>query len=313
MNADSLKVALVQMAPIWLHRQATIDKILLRLDDCAAKGAQLAVFGEGLLPGYPFWLEHTGGAAFENRRQKDWYAHYVDQAVDLGAGHLNRVCQAARQHRLSLYLGIIERAPRRGDSLYASLVHVDRDGQIVSVHRKLRPTHEERLAWSQGDGNGLKVHPMGRFMLGGLNCWENWMPLARSSLYAQGENVHIAVWPGNRRNTQDITRFIARELRGYVISVSGLLQRDELSSDLPHHADLLAELPEVMANGGSCVAAPDGSWLLEPQTGEAVFTVELQRREIDRARQSFNPVGHYARPDVFDLRVDCRRQGENDV
>ena len=171
------------------------------------------------------------------------------------------------------------------------------------------PTYEERLVWSPGDGHGLRTHRLGEFTVGALNCWENWMALSRVALYGQGENLHLALWPGALRNTQDITRFIAQESRSYVISVSGLLKREHISGELPH-ADHLRQLaPEVMANGGSCVAGPDGQWLLPPIVDEeGLWTVDLDLNAVLRERQNFDPTGHYSRPDVTRLHVDRERQ-----
>ena len=204
----------------------------------------------------------------------------------------------------------MERAANRGGhSLYCSLVYIDANGEIGSVHRKLMPTHEERLVWAIGDGHGLRTHELGPFTVGGLNCWENWLPLARASLYAQGENLHVAVWPGNERNTTEITRFVARESRSFVVSVSGLMRKTDIPDDLPH-ADLLFETADdVMANGGSCVAGPDGEWLLEPATGEEVLRIaELDHGLVLEERHSLVVAGHYSRPDVTKLVVDRKRQ-----
>ena len=198
---------------------------------------------------------------------------------------------------------------RGGHSLYASLVYIDREGQIQSVHRKLQPTYEERLTWSPGDGNGLVTHKLKQFTVGGLNCWENWMPLPRTALYAQGENLHIAVWPGNDFNTKDITRFIARESRSYVISVSSLMRKTDFPEATPHLQEILAKAPDILAKGGSCIASPDGEWLLEPvlhKEGLIVATLDFDR--IYQERQNFDPVGHYSRPDVTKLSINRDRQ-----
>jgi nitrilase len=308
-TSNTLRVAMAQIAPIWLDRMATTDRIVLAVGDAARQGAKLVVFGEGLLPGYPFWVEHTDGARFEDDLQKSLYAHYCEQAVVVAHGHLDAICDAARTHALWVALGMIERADDRGGhSLCCSLVLIDDAGEIRNVHRKLVPTYEERLVWSPGDGAGLRTFDIGPFKVGGLNCWENWMPLPRAALSAQGENLHIAVWPGSVRNTEDITRFIAREGRSYAISVSGLLRRGDIAASHPH-ADLLRErLPEICANGGSAIAGPDGRWVLPPQSGEGVFVADLDLREVYRERQNFDPVGHYARPDVLSLKLNRRRQ-----
>jgi len=205
---------------------------------------------------------------------------------------------------------VMERAgDRGGHSVYCSMVYVDATGTIGSVHRKLMPTHEERLVWAIGDGNGLRTHKLGAFTAGGLNCWENWLPLARASLYADGEDLHVAIWPGNVRNTEDITRFIARESRSFVVSVSGLMRKTDIGADLPH-ADLLKKVADdLMADGGSCVAAPNGEWLLEPQSGdEALYIVELDHARVLEERHSLDVAGHYSRPDVTRLVVNRKRQ-----
>jgi len=306
----TLRVALAQIAPAWLDRDATLAKVVEWIGRAAAEGAQLVVFGEALVPGYPFWVERTDGARFESELQKSLYAHYLDQGVCIEDGGLGTVCTAARNAGIAVYLGIMERArDRGGHSLYCSMVYVDPEGRIGSVHRKLMPTHEERLVWAIGDGHGLRTHGLGPFTLGGLNCWENWLPLPRASLYAQGEDLHVAIWPGNRRNTQDITRFLAQEGRAYVVSVSGLMRREDIDPGLPHADLLIGAADAVMADGGSCVAAPDGSWVLEPVTGrEALEIVEIDHRRVLEARHSLDPAGHYSRPDVTRLVVDRRRQ-----
>ncbi|MDJ0938261.1 MAG: carbon-nitrogen hydrolase family protein [Woeseiaceae bacterium] len=314
MTGSTISVALAQIAPVWLDRVATTEKIVDRIIEAANGGADLVVFGEALLPGYPFWVERTDGARFNSELQKSLYAHYVEQSVVIDRGDLDAICSAAAEHSIAVYVGTMERASDRGGhSLYCSMVYVDRAGEIGSVHRKLMPTYEERLVWASGDGNGLRTHPLGPFTVGGLNCWENWLPLPRAALYAAGEDLHVAIWPGSRRNTEDITRFIALESRSFVVSVSGLMRESDIGDDVPH-ADLLKENADaVMANGGSCVAAPTGEWLLEPETEvESLRIVELDHRVVLEERQNLDVVGHYSRPDVTRLLVDRTRQATAD-
>ncbi len=310
MTPDRIVVALAQIAPVWLDRAATLAKIADSIREAGHAGARLVAFGEGVLPGYPFWVEHTGGARFESPVQKELFAHYVEQSVDIGAGDLAPLCDAARDARVFAVVGCIERDRARGHSVFCSLVLIDDTGAIRNVHRKLVPTHEERLVWSPGDGAGLETFVFGRFRLGALNCWENWMPLARSSLYAQGEDLHVAIWPGSARNTELITPFIAREGRSFAVSVSALMRREDIPDSAPH-ADLLREkLPAMPADGGSCIAGPDGRWVVPPRVGEeALLIAELDHARVREERQSFDPFGHYSRPDVLELRVDRRRRG----
>lgn len=308
-DRDTLTVGLAQIAPVWLDRDATLAKVVDWIGRAAAQGCGFVAFGEALVPGYPFWIEHTDGARFESVVQKDIHAHYLDQAVQIEAGHLDEVREAAATHGIAVMLGIIERpSDRGGHSAYCSRVHVGADGRIASVHRKLMPTYEERLSWAPGDGHGLQVHLVGPFTVGGLNCYENWMPLSRAALYAQGEDLHVALWPGNLRNTEDTTRFLAREGRSYVLAVSGLMRRGDVPPDSPAAA-MLERCPDVLADGGSCIAGPDGTWVVPPVTGrEDLLVATISHREVRRERQNFDQAGHYARPDVTRLVVDRRRQ-----
>jgi nitrilase len=298
------------MAPVWLDREATLTKIVRHVRRAAEAGCRLVAFGEAVLPGYPFWIERTDGARFDSPVQKVLHAHYMQQAVQIETGHLQPVCDAAAESGIAVYVGCIERAADRGGhSLYCSLVYIDAQGAIQSVHRKLMPTYEERLTWAIGDGHGLRTHRLGAFAVGGLNCWENWMPLARAALYGLGEDLHVAAWPGGIHNTADITRFMAKEGRSYVLSASGLMRKCDFPADTPHLELILANSGEVLANGGSCIAGPDGEWLAEPLVGEeGLIVATVDHRRVRAERQNFDPVGHYARPDVLRLNVNRERQ-----
>ena len=239
----------------------------------------------------------------------------MDQAVQIEAGHLDEVCAVAKQTSTALYLGIIEKALNRGGhSLYCTMVYIDKSGEICSVHRKLMPTYEERLTWSPGDGHGLKVHQLGAFTVGGLNCWENWMPLPRAALYGQGEDLHVAIWPGGYNNTHEITRFMAQEGRSFVMSVGGLMRPEDFPKNTPYLKEILAGCKtDFLANGGSCLSGPDAKWVIEPQIEkEGVFYAVIDHVKVREERQNFDPVGHYSRPDVTRLTVDRRRQSTVD-
>ncbi|MEE4161289.1 MAG: carbon-nitrogen hydrolase family protein [Woeseiaceae bacterium] len=310
MASTRLTIALAQVAPAWLDRAATTDKVSSWIDRAADEGADLVCFGEALLPGYPFWVERTDGARFESALQKRLYAHYAEQAVVIERGDLGPLRARCRARAIACYLGTIERAADRGGhSLYCSMVYIDAKGDIRSVHRKLQPTYEERLVWAMGDGHGLCTHSLGAFTVGGLNCWENWLPLARAALYGQGEDLHVAIWPGSLCNTEAITRFIARESRSFVVSVSGLMRKSDIGDHLPEAELLKDTADEIMANGGSCAAGPDGEWLLEPVVDEELLSIiEIDHARVLEERQNLDVAGHYSRPDVTRLVVDRRRQ-----
>ena len=307
---NSITVGLAQIAPVWLNREGTLEKIAEYVSTAGDRKVDLVTFGEALLPGYPFWLDKLNGAAFNSKTQKTIHAHYMDEAINIESGHLDPLCKLAKQKSIAIYLGIIERpSDRGGHSLYCSIVYIDKEGDIKSIHRKLMPTYEERLSWSPGDGHGLVTHPLPPFTVGGLNCWENWMPLARAAMYAQGEDLHVSIWPGNKRNTERLIPMIAEESRSYVIGVSGLFRREDIHKDFPFAEEMRTVTTETLANGGSCLAAPDGSWVIEPFVNEEKLEVaEIHHRLVREERQNFDPSGHYARPDVLKLRINKERQ-----
>ena len=272
---DQLTIGLAQIAPVWFDREKTLAKVASNIRDACGCGVQLVAFGEALVPGYPFWLEYSRITEFNSAFHKRFHAEYLNQAVSIERGDLNSICDLARERGTAVYLGIIERPNDRRQECLASLVYIRKDGEIGSVHRKLMPTYDERMTWANGDGHGLRTHELGTVTVGGLNCWENWMPLARTALYAQGEDLHIAVWPGCKRNTKDITRFIAFESRSFVASVSSLMRRSDLPAGLPGIETIIANAPDVLADGGSCIAGPDGEWVVEPFCNEE----KLDRRD----------------------------------
>jgi nitrilase len=295
-----MKVAAAQIAPVFLDRLATIEKVCEWIARAGSEGVDLVCFGETLIPAYPFWLCRTDGAQFEDAGQKAAHAQYLDQGVVIDRD-LAPVYEAAKAASCSVVVGVAE---RHGHTIYCSRVMISSSGSLLSVHRKLMPTYEERLAWGTGDGAGLVTHEIGEFTVGALNCWENWMPLARTALYQQGENLHVMLWPGCLRLTQDITRFAAKEGRNFVISASALIRRSDIPADFPL-VDQLDESEDWYYDGGSCIAGPDGEWIVEPVLHEeTLVTAEIELQKVYEERQNFDPTGHYSRPDVLKLTVN---------
>lgn len=300
-----MRVAAAQTHQAWGDPEAGTKRVLEWLGRAAEEDVDLVAFGETFLSGYPFWVSRTDGARFDAADQKAAYAFYLDRAVEADGPELGQIEEAVRDLGVFTYLGITE---RRGGTVYCSLVGLDPSRGLVSLHRKLRPTYEERLVWGAGDGHGLRVHPVGDARVGGLSCWENWMPQARHALYAQGETLHVAVWPGGSSLTRDATRFIALESRSFVLSAGALLSPEDVAADFPLRDAALEGAGALMYDGGSCIAAPDGSWVVEPVSGEERLVVaDVNLARVREERQNFDPAGHYGRPDVFEVRVDRRR------
>lgn len=304
-----MKIAAAQLSPVWLDARATTDLVCDWIQRAAKEGASLVVFGETFLPGYPFWVDYRGASGFFDEVQREVFARYLEAAVRADGPELAQIAEVAKQAGIYVYLGVAERGVGNASgTVFCTLVAVDpRDG-VVNMHRKLMPTHGERLVWGRGDGHGLRVQELpGGWHVGGLNCWENWMPQARHAIYAGGAELFIALWPGAVRNTVDITRFTAIEGRCYVLSVGATLRPEDLPVDFPL-GETGAPQGEPRFDGGTALAGPTGDWIIEPVANEnGLFTAELDLTEVRRARQLFDATGHYSRPDVFRVEVNRRR------
>ncbi|MEE2768788.1 MAG: carbon-nitrogen hydrolase family protein [Actinomycetota bacterium] len=302
-----MRIAAVQAAPVYLNRAATVDLVVSRIGEAAAGGAEVVAFPETFVPGYPIWIDATNSSAWENPDQQAAFAWYVDQAVEINGPGFVPVVEAVRDAGVFTYVGVVERSTS-GGSVYCSLVAIDPASGVVSVHRKLKPTFGERLVWADGDGAGLVAHDHKGVRLTGLNCWENWMPLARTAMYTTGAMLHVAAWPGSAHLTEDITRFIAKEGRMFVVSVGAVYEATNVPTDFPLSEAIKAAGPRFH-NGGTCIAGPDGQWVVEPiRNEETIVYADLDLSEVHKQRQNFDPTGHYARPDVFRLKVNRSRR-----
>jgi nitrilase len=303
---EPVTVACAQVEPVVLDRDATIEKLAGTAAEAAANGARIVVFPEAVVPAYPssVWAKALAGWAEDGA--KEAFALLAREAVEVPGRAERRLGEIAREHELWLVTGVTERDPRRSGTLYNTLLYHGPDGELALRHRKLVPTNHERLVWGPGDGSGLETveTPYGR--LGGLICWENYMPLARFALYEAGVELYVASTADDGEAWQSTLVHIAREARAFVIAPSHFQRAAAYPEDFPLRR--LLEGQDVIGRGGSAILGPDGAYLAGPLwEEEGVLYAELDPARLDEERQRFDPVGHYHRPDVLGFELLKRR------
>ena len=302
---QSFKVAVVQAAPVFFNREATIEKTCSLILEAAAQDAKLILFPEAFIPAYPRGLSF--GTVVGNRSaagRRTWQRYWAN-AVDVSGPAIETLGEAARQAGVYLAIGVIERDNQFSQgTLYCTLLYFGPDGQLLGKHRKLKPTGAERLIWGEGDGSTLTVIDTELGKIGGLICWENYMPLARMAMYSKGVELYLAPTADARDTWQATLRHIACEGRCFVLGCNQFLTKDMYPSDL-EVLDELDEQPDVMCRGGSVIISPFGEVLAGPLFDqEGMLFAELDLSEVVRSKFDFDVVGHYARPDVFQLVVN---------
>jgi nitrilase len=299
---ERVTAACVQVEPAIFDRAGSIDIVAERTAEAAAGGAQLVVFPETFIPAYPSstWAKALAGWAEPGAREA--FALLHRESLELASPDAERLAATAREHGVWLVVGVNEADPERSATLYNSLLYYSPEGELALHHRKLVPTNHERLVWGQGDGRGLRAieTPLGR--LGGLICWENYMPLARFALYESGVEVYIASTADDGDSWQATLKHIALESRSFVIAPSHFQRASSYPDDFPLRG--LLEGRDLLGRGGSAILGPDGSYLAGPLYGEeGILYAELDPDLLLQARQRFDPAGHYHRPDVLKLTV----------
>ncbi len=297
-----MTVACVQVEPVILDREATIDKLDQLCAEIAAAGARLAVFPEAFIPAYPSSVWARALAGWGDGRAKAAFARLARESVAVPGPAADRLGEIARRHALWLVTGVTEIDPSRPGTLYNTLLYHAPDGRLAQRHRKLVPTNHERLVWGPGDGGGLRAIGTDIGRLGGLICWENYMPLARFSLYESGVEIYIASTADDDDEWQATLVHIARESRSFVVSPCHFQRAAGYPEDFPLR-ELLSD-QDLIGRGGSAILAPDGSYLAGPLFGEeGILYAELDPVRLLEERQRFDPAGHYHRPDVLRLAV----------
>jgi nitrilase len=305
-----LKVAIVEAAPVFMNLDASLARAIEFIGEAAAQGAKLVVFGETWLPGYPAWLDYCPSAALWNHEPtKEVFAEQRRNSLTVPSRETEMLAQAAKAHQTVLVIGINERVaagPGNG-TLYNSLLTFDSDGSLVNHRRKLIPTYTERMVWGQGDGTSLAAVDTSVGRVGGLICWEHWMPLARQVLHDSGEHIHIAVWPTVHEMHQIASRHYAFEGRCFVLAAGLLMKVRDLPPQLPVATELSDKPDHLLLRGGSAIIGPDGKYLVEPVFDEErIVVAELHLDKIDKERMTLDVSGHYQRPDLFELKINAK-------
>jgi nitrilase len=296
------KVAAVQAAYTLMDQKACLARAVDLVHQAAAAGAQIVVLPEAFIPGTPIWIDSQPIWDGDD----DWYALLVDQAVVVPGPATDALGAAARDTGTYLVIGVEEREPH-GTTIYNTVLYFGPDGRLLAKHRKLMPTGSERTVWGMGDGSTLPVvdTPFGR--LSGLTCWENFMPLARFHLYAQGVDIWAAPTLASGEGWTATMRHIALEARCYVIGVNPCLRADQIPADFPHRDRVWPADKTWVEPGNSIIVSPTGEILAGPaKHEETILTADIDLAVLRAARRYFDPVGHYHRPDIFQLLVDAR-------
>jgi len=294
-------VAAVQASPVFLNKEATIEKACKLIGEASSQGAALCVFPETWVPGYPFWAGRVAHK-FGHRILKKVYARLYTNSVDDSGPEVDRLGKAAKQGNIFVAIGVNERTTT--GTLYNSILFFGNNGQLLGKHRKLVPTFNERMVWAHGDGSTLQVFDTEIGKISGLICWEHWMPLARYTLYSDGEQVHASLWPGLSEISLLACRTMAFEGRTFVVASGTYLTKDIIPDDF-EIKDELTDLPDVLFRGGSCIVGPDGGLLTDPvYDRETIVYADIDLARVYEEKQTLDVVGHYSRPEVFKLHVN---------
>lgn len=313
-----INVALVQEPPVFLNLRASIERAASLIADAANRGAQLIAFGETWLPGYPVWLDESPAAALWNHPPaKALFGTLFDNSLAIPSPEFDRLRNAAREAQAFVVIGAHE---QRGGTLYNTILYFAPNGELVHLHRKLVPTYTERLIWGRGDGSTLAVFdsPLGR--IGGLVCWEHWMPLLRAAMHAKNELIHVAQWPAVKELHMIASRHYAFEGQCFALAAGSILSKGDVldgfhSLELGTHPgrELLEAIPgesgRLLMNGGSAVIAPSTEFLAGPLCDQpGILQADLHPELATQGRLTIDTDGHYSRPDIFRLEVDERER-----
>ena len=307
---DNITAAIIQAEPIYYDLSGTMEKAISLIHEAVNKGANLITFGETWFPGYPVWLDICSDMGlWDYAPTKEVWAQLYKNSPTVDGAEIQEMANLAQQLGIVLILPINERVENKAGhgTLYNSIITIDATGEIVNHHRKLVPTHTERIVWGAGDGAGLQAVDTAVGRVGGLVCWEHWMPLARQTMHESAEQIHVAAWPTVKDMLQIASRHYAHEGRTFVLAAGSILHAKQIPDKLKISGGIKPD--DFVQRGGSAIIAPDGSYLVEPvYNEEAILTAELDLDMIIRESMALDVTGHYLRPDVFGLSVNRNRK-----
>ncbi len=298
---STFKAAVIQAAPVMFDREASVEKACRLAREAGDLGARLVLLPESFIPAYPRGFSFGAVVGSRSAQGRALWQRYWENSVDVPGPHTEILGEAARQANIFLGIGVTERDK---GSLYCTLLYFGPDGRLLGKHRKIKPTASERLIWGEDDGSTLTALQTELGCIGGLICWENYMPLARVAMYQKGVQIYLAPTADSRDAWQATMRHIALEGRCYVLGCNQYVTREMYPSDLPGYEEL-ANQPEVMSRGGSVIISPMGEVLAGPMFDkEGILIAELDMNEIVRGKFDFDVIGHYSRPDIFDFKIN---------
>ena len=298
-----IKVAAAQAAPVFLNKEKTVKKVCKLIQKAGSNGAKLVVFPEAFIPGYPDWVWVVPNS--ESKILNELYSELVQNAISNPDKWTNKLCDAAKSAKINVVIGINERNNESSNSsLFNTLLFIDDKGKIIGKHRKLIPTGGERLVWAQGDGNTLNVFNTSIGKVGGLICWENYMPLARQAMYYGGAQILAApTWDKSEKWLLSL-RHITREGGMYVIGSCMCIKMKDIP-DRYEFKKLYPDGREWINTGNSCIIDPNGEFVAGPsEMKEEIIYAKIDLDEIIKSKRMFDVAGHYARPDVFEFKVN---------
>lgn len=304
-RSGSVKVAVVQAAPVLFDLENTIKKTCELIEEAAEKGAEFILFPEAFIPAYPRGLSFgmkVGDRTDEGRRL--WH-RYWENSVDIPGPATRKIGECAEKFGVYVAIGVIEKDSEFSKgTLYCTLLYFGKDGNILGKHRKLKPTGSERLIWGEGDGSTLTVIDTELGKIGGLICWENYMPMARMAIYGKGPQIYVAPTADHRDRWQATMKHIALEGRCFVLGCNQFVTKDMYPADL-EGIEELNDMPEILCRGGSVIVSPQGEVIDGPlYDGEGILYAELDLDEVVRGKIDFDVTGHYSRSDIFKLIVN---------